>query len=50
MKNCEMKQSQINNCSFERSTTEKIEFESCVIKNTDFATMHAECHKFIVVS
>lgn len=47
MKNCEMKQSQINNCSFERSTTEKIEFESCVIKNTDFATMHAECHKFI---
>lgn len=47
MKNCEMKHSQISNCTFERSTTEKIEFESCRIENTDFATMHAECHKFI---
>lgn len=47
MKNCEMKHSQISNCTFERSTTEKIEFEFCEIKNTDFATMHAECHKFI---
>ena len=47
MKNCGMKYSQIINCTFERSTTEKIEFESCMIENTDFATMHAECHKFI---
>lgn len=47
MKNCEMKFSQIHDCTFERSTTEKIEFESCLLENVDFATMHAECHKFI---
>ncbi len=47
MKNCEMNFSTISNCTFERSTTEKIKFESCILENTDFATMHAECHRFI---
>ena len=42
MKNCGMKYSQIINCTFERSTTEKIEFESCMIENTDFATIMAQ--------
>lgn len=47
MKSCEMKHSEITHCTFERSTTEKMIFESCVLEDTDFATMHAECHKFI---
>lgn len=47
MKNCELKNSKIINCTFERSTTEKNKYESCSLENTDFATMHAECHKFI---
>lgn len=47
MKNCHMINTRICNCSFERSTTENIIFEHCLLKNTDFATMHAECHRFI---
>jgi uncharacterized protein YjbI with pentapeptide repeats len=47
MKNCKMIHSKIQDCTFERSTTEKIKFECCTLNNTDFATMHAECHKFI---
>lgn len=47
MKNCHMINTEIFDCSFERSTTEAIIFEHCLLKNTDFATMHAECHRFI---
>lgn len=47
MKDCELKDSKIINCTFERSTTEKNKYESCLLENIDFATMHAECHKFI---
>lgn len=47
MKNCHLLNSSIYDCTFERSTTEAITFEFCQLCNTDLATMHAECHKFI---
>ncbi|MGO4729571.1 pentapeptide repeat-containing protein [Paenibacillus sp. 2KB_22] len=42
MKNCKFINCTMRNCDFERSTTEKLEFNECEIYNTDLATMHAE--------
>ena len=47
MKNCSFIDCHIENCQFERSTTEMINYENCYIFETDFANMHAERYKFI---
>lgn len=46
MKNCTFIDCKFSNCSFERSTTEKLTFVKCTIIDTDLATMHAERHSF----
>jgi uncharacterized protein YjbI with pentapeptide repeats len=46
MKNCNFSESRLFNCKFERSTTEKIFLEKCVVSSVDFANMHAERYSF----
>ena len=46
MKNCNIIESKLNNCKFERSTTEKINYEKCIISLVDYANMHAERYSF----
>jgi hypothetical protein len=46
MKNCSFIESKLSNCRFERSTTEKIIWEKCIISSVDYANMHAERYYF----
>ena len=47
MKNTHFLDTSFSEVSFERSTTELDTFERCALSDVDFATMHAECHRFI---
>jgi uncharacterized protein YjbI with pentapeptide repeats len=46
MKSCTFIESKLSNCKFERSTTEKIFWEKCIISSVDYANMHAERYSF----